>query len=360
MKGFNGKIIQVLPTLSFGDGVSNDALAMDAALKRHGYQTALYAESIDKRLPKGTASYVRDMPWFRKKDVILYHLSTGSRLNATLPHLEGRKVVVYHNITPHTFLEEYSPLFGRLCRDGRKDLLDLKDVPEHCFADSEFNKQELLEAGYHCPIDVLPILIPFEDYRRTPSEKVRGRYAGDGYTNLLFTGRIVPNKKQEDIIAAFCAYQKHYNPKSRLFLVGSYDGMEAYYGRLKAYAEALGARNVVFTGHIPFDEILAYYTLADFFLCLSEHEGFCIPLVEAMLFEVPIIAYQSTGVTGTMGEGGFPLKEKKPLEVAGLIHYLTTHPGLRQELVRRGQERLQSFRPQKVEERFIRCLEEFL
>ena len=142
--------------------------------------------------------------------------------------------------------------------------------------------------GYTCPIDVLPILIPFDDYAKTPSQQVIDRYS-DGYTNLIFTGRIAPNKRQEDVIRAFYDYKKFYNPKSRLILVGGHNGMERYYHRLKSYINALELEDVVFPGHIKFDEILAYYKIADVFLCQSEHEGFCVPLVEAMYFDVPVV-----------------------------------------------------------------------
>ena len=157
--------------------------------------------------------------------------------------------------------------------------------------------------GYTCPIDVCPILIPFSDYEKEPDRRVLRRYKGDGKTNLLFVGRIAPNKKQENVIRAFYFYHKYYSPDSRLFLVGSWSGMESYYERLCDYVKALGiAEHVVFTGHIRFDEILAYYHLADVFLCMSEHEGFCVPLVEAMYFHVPIVAYSCAAVPDTLEE----------------------------------------------------------
>lgn len=359
MKRFSGRILQILPNVSFGDGVSNDALAIDKVLKKNGYKTGIYADVIDDRFPKGTAFKVKKMPKTGQNDIIIYHLSTGSRLNDLLPGLKGHKIILYHNITPASFFEKYDVKIQKNCIEGRKGLENLKKVPDYCIADSPFNKKELEDSGYTCKIDVLPIVIPFEDYHKRPNEKILKRYTGDGYTNILFTGRIVPNKKQEDVIEAFHYYQKYYNPKSRLFLVGSFV-LKKYYNNLRAYVKELGVKNVIFTGHISFDEILAYYSLSDLFLCLSEHEGFCIPLVEAMVFKIPIIAFQSTGVTGTMGEGGFPIKRKDPLETAGIIHYVQTHPDIRQELIRRGQEQLLRFQPEKVEGQFLEYLKEFI
>lgn len=357
---YKHRIIQVLPTLAYGDGVGNDTLAIDKILKKQGIDTCIYASNIDKRIPQGVAKYVKDMPQIKKKDIILYHFSTGSELNEALKDWNAGKIMIYHNVTPPEFFKEYSRASESLCSDGRKSLASVKDAVDYCIADSEYNKKELKELGYTCPVDVLPIIIPFEDYQKPVSEKVIEKYSGDGYTNILFTGRISPNKKQEDIIEAFYYYQKYYNPKSRLFLVGSYQGMEAYYDRLVKYTEKLGAENVIFTGHIPFDEILAYYKLSDIFLCLSEHEGFCIPLVEAMLFKLPIMAYQDTGVTGTMGEGGLPIKEKNPLEIAGILHYIQTHEDVKSVLIEKGQEQLQKFNTERIEAQLLAYLEAFV
>lgn len=218
----------------------------------------------------------------------------------------------------------------------------LRDTADYCLADSEFNKQDLIRAGYQCEIDVVPILIPFDDYKRSPDPEVLTKYS-DGMTNILFTGRIVPNKKQEDVIQAFACYQKYYNKNSRLILVGSPAGAVTYYDSLQEYVRRLGVQNVVFTGHISFAEILACYAVADLFLCMSEHEGFCIPLVEAMLFEVPIVAHLCTGVTDTLGGSGFPIVRKDPVETAGVLHYVMTHEEVRSRLIREQNMRLRDF-----------------
>ena len=110
--------------------------------------------------------------------------------------------------------------------------------------------------------------------------------------------------------------------RQRLFFVGKYAGMEAYYEQLKRYVEALDLKDVYFTGHIKFDEILAYYRTADVFVCMSEHEGFCVPLVEAMYFGVPIVAYDSSAIADTLGNGGILTEDKDPKLVAEIINRL--------------------------------------
>ncbi len=353
------KIVQLLPTISFGDAVGNDARAIEEILKEQGYDTRIYAENIDGRLPAGTASYVRDMPHLGNDDVILYHGSTGTELNYTLPSYGGRKVMIYHNITPPHFFSKYSWQSEQLTQTGLEGMRYLSDKLNYCIADSEFNKCCLIEMGYTCEIDICPILIPFSDYDKKPNSKVMARYQNDGYTNLLFVGRIAPNKKQEDVIRAFCCYQKRYNQKSRLFLVGSGDG--PYYERLKKYVSLLGLEDcVIFPGHIRFDEVLAYYHLADVFLCMSEHEGFCVPLVEAMYFKIPIIAYDSSAISDTLGKGGILLDEKTPEVVSGVINRLLADSTLKGYILSKQEEQLHRFSHKAVKAELLKCLEKVI
>ena len=351
------RIVQLLPTISYGDAVGNDALAIKKLLQEMGYETQIYAENIDRRLPRGTAVSFDQFPELSANDVIIYHGSTGTELNDKLPGLGGRKMMIYHNITPPQFFQPYSSGAEMLTARGLAGIQRLADAMEYCVADSEFNKQDLLRMGYSCPIDVCPILIPFSDYEKTPSQKVLDRYSGDGITNLLFVGRIAPNKKQENVIRAFYFYHKYYDPRSRLFLVGSWSGMELYYQRLVDYAKALGiSEHVIFTGHIPFDEILAYYHLADAFVCMSEHEGFCVPLVEAMYFRIPIVAYEAAAVPDTLGGGGVLLDGPGGAKAAERIHQIESDQELRKKIRRQQEKRLGEFSYQTVS----RSMEQYL
>lgn len=353
------RVVQVLPNLSYGDGVGNDVHAIDRLLKKSGYNTHIYAEHVGKRVDKKIVSPVRKMPKLNHDDVILYHLSTGCSLNYRLAGYPGKKVIRYHNVTPPKFFSLYDSRNAVGCREGLQGMRVLRDVADYCLADSAYNKQDLVNAGYKCKIDVVPILIPFEDYRQEPDPSTLTKYS-DGMTNILFTGRIVPNKKQEDVIQAFAYYQKYYNKHSRLLLVGSQTNAAVYYDSLQEYVKRLGVENVVFTGHIPFSEILACYKAADLFLCMSEHEGFCIPLIEAMLFEIPIVAYQCTGVEDTLGGNGFPLYNKNPMETAGIMKYILTHKELEARLVKEQNVRLCDFDTAVVEKKFSEALEGWL
>lgn len=359
MKGLEIKIIQLLPTLSYGDGVGNDAIAMDGILKELGYDTKIYAENIDSRIKRGLAEKVDKAPKLGKEDVIIYHFSTGTVMNSTLKEYPCRKIVIYHNITPAHFFKGYSRASEDLCRWGREGLEQVREAADYCLADSAYNKNELVECGYTCNIDVLPILIPFEDYEKEPNKPVINRYSDD-WVNIVFVGRIAPNKKQEDIIKTFYYYKKYINPKSRLFLVGSYNGLERYYERLKKYVDELDLKDVYFTGHIKFDEILAYYRVADVFLCMSEHEGFCIPLLEAMYFNVPIVAYAVTGVKETLSYAGLTMENKECKVAAEMINMLIQNDTLRRNVIELQNKRIKDFDYNEIKSKFVHYLKGFL
>lgn len=355
------RIVQFLPTLAFGDAVGNDTVALQRAMRELGYETEIYAEVVDQRLPKGTAKDLcGGMPELGRDDIVLYHMSTGSKLNYSLEKYPCRKIMVYHNITPPHFFEGYNAPAASNAQYGLDGLCHLADKIDYCMADSAFNKEDLIKAGFKCPIDIRPILIPFEDYAKKPDSGIIRKYGDDGWTNIIFVGRIAPNKKQQDVISAFCYYKKYVNPKSRLIFVGSYNGMETYYNRLVKYVKALELEDVTFTGHIKFPEILAYYSVADVFLCMSEHEGFCVPLVEAMYFGVPVIAYSSCAIPWTMGGSGFVIDSKDPAEIALLIDRLVSDVELKKTVVAGQKRRLADFSYETIRELFAKQLGSFI
>lgn len=353
------KIVNMLPVLAFGDAVGNDTIAVCSSLKNAGYESIIAAAAIDDRLAKDTAIRADDLSFIKPEDVVIYHLSTGHELNRRFAKLNCRKIIKYHNITPPEFFYGYNCEAMKNCVEGYREAGALSDAPQLAFADSQYNKEQLQRMGYACEIDVLPILIPFEDYQKTPDENLVKRL-DDGYTNIIFTGRVVPNKRQEDVIAAFYYYKKYYNPKSRLILVGNYNGMETYYESLRAYVDALQLTDVIFTGHIKFPEILAYYRSADLFLCMSDHEGFCVPLIEAMLFDVPVIAKDTSAIADTLGGSGVLLPDKEPRIAAAMMNKVMTDEAVKEKILTNQRERLQHFDHEKVEKQLLCRIGEFI
>ena len=354
------RIFQLLSTIAYGDAVSNDTVAMEKAIKQMGYQTRIYAESIVPPLDKKTALAISELKDVSNDDIIIFHMSTGSRLNFDVAKYPCRKIVVYHNITPPEYFKNNDERFSDICEYGLKGAKSLADKVDYCLAVSEFNKKDLLNMGYKCPIDVLPIIIPMSDYDKAPDKSVVKKYSDD-YVNILFTGRIAPNKKQENLISAFYYYNRLYNKKSRLILAGSFRYDDPYYIRLTEYTKKLGmGGTVIFTGHIKFDQILAYYKTADVFLCMSEHEGFCVPIVEAMKFKVPIIAYGRAAVPETMNHKGMILDDNNPQSVAACIDKMVKDKKLRDYVIEEQNERLEYYSYDNISAMFKEYLSKFI
>lgn len=349
------KIIQILPTISYGDAVSNETFAIDKIIKSMKFNTEIYAETIGKNLP---AKNIHTMKNLSKDDIIIYHMSTGTNLNFSINKLKCRKIMIYHNITPPEFFRPYNQEMFALTNYGYQGLKFLKSTFDLCIADSEYNKLQLIKYDYKCPIKVCPILIPFKDYKKSHDQYIIKEYS-DNWTNIIFVGRIAPNKKQEDIIKTFYYYKK-INPKSRLIFVGSWTGMENYYNRLKKYIHTLELNDVIFTGHITFDKVLAYYKTADIFLCMSQHEGFCVPLVEAMFFNVPIIALDAGAVADTLGKSGVLFSDNKPFHIAEKINQIVNNTNLRNNIIRQQQKRLSYFSYKKTGNLFKEILSDFI
>lgn len=321
------RVPQLLAALSYGDAIGNEALAIQRHLRAAGYESDIFAERVQPRM----AHLARPLHEYREvssaQTVCLFHFSIGSAAGRMAFHAPDRLVAIYHNITPAEFFLGFHPHLAGLCYHGRRELAAFAPRTALGLGDSEFNRRELQAAGYQ-PTGVLPIILDLDRYSQPASPIVRGLYS-DGRKNLLFVGRIIPNKKIEDLLRVFAIYQRYLEPRSRLLLVGESRGFERYQRRLRERVEALRLDNVVFAGHVDDDELRAYYSVADVFLCLSEHEGFCVPLVEAMSFGVPVVAFDAGAVAETLRGGGVLLKEKRPEVVAELLHRLLTDAALR-------------------------------
>jgi glycosyltransferase involved in cell wall biosynthesis len=325
------KVHQLLAALSYGDAIGNEALAIQRHLRAAGHESDVFAELVHPRVAH-LARPLWEYPGESSPDTVcIYHFSIGSAAGRLVHAAPDRLVVIYHNITPARFFMGFHPHLAGLCYHGRRELATFAPRAELALGDSEFNRRELEEAGF-AQTGVLPIVLDLSLYGRRPAPVVR-RLFDDGRTNVLFVGRIIPNKRIDDLVRAFVAFQKLVRPHSRLLLVGDHRGHERYYDRLVELARELGASEVVFTGHVDDDELYAYYRVADVFLCLSEHEGFCVPLQEAMHFGLPVVAYEAGAVRETLHGGGLLLQDKSPELVAEVLGRLTEGGPLRRAVL---------------------------
>jgi glycosyltransferase involved in cell wall biosynthesis len=355
------KLFQFVSKLNSGDAIGNDVMALKNVIEGIGYETGIFVDNINTECGKKNAFLYTQIPPLDKYDIVMYHPDGSLRLGHFFSKLNCRKILIYHNITPPKYFLDYDLNIYNGINQNLEEIKYLANKVNYCFAVSEFNKKDLEQYGYKCKIDVLPILIPMNEYLSTiPSGKILKKYVAK-HTNILFTGRIAPNKKIENIIAVFYNYQRYIEKDAKLFLVGSYSVENKYYRKLKQYINDLNITNgVVFTGHIPFDEILAYYVLSDIYLCLSEHEGFCVPLVEAMIFDKPIIAYDAAAIKETLGGSGFLLSDNDPLLIAMVIDRIITDGILRKNIVSTQRIRLEYFHHENIKRMFVKYLHDFI
>jgi glycosyltransferase involved in cell wall biosynthesis len=311
------KIHQVLATLGYGDAIGHEVLGIRRVLRAAGYDSDIFVQTADPRVEDETRDY-RDL--IRESDpsnVLIHHFSIGSRASRITYALPDRQILVYHNITPPEFFVDVNEQLVEQCFKGRRELSIYPARVELALGDSEFNRQELEGLGFD-PTGVLPVVPGFSHLDHAPNDVV-AREFDDSWTNVLFVGRIIPNKRIENVIRYFHAYQRHFNPRSRLLLVGSYGGFEKYLAILHQLCARLGVSNVHFTGHVSDSELTAYYEVSDLFLCASAHEGFCVPIVESFHKQIPVVAYAATAVPATMDGAGVLYSTEEPLEVAALV-----------------------------------------
>ncbi|PYQ15918.1 MAG: hypothetical protein DMF80_06970 [Acidobacteria bacterium] len=330
------RVHQLLAALSYGDAIGNEALAIQGHLRRAGFDSDIFAERVHPRMAHLARPLWEYAEVSSPETVCLFHFSIGSAAGRLIHRAPDRLVSVYHNITPADWFLGFHPHLAGLCHHGRRELAAFASRTELGLADSEFNRRELEAAGYRRTA-VLPIVLDLDEYRRPVSPVARRLYE-DGRVNVLFVGRIIPNKRIEDLVGVFALYQRHVEPRSRLLLVGDHRGHERYYDRLQERVRELRLDEVVFTGHVDDDDLRAYYGVSDLFLCLSEHEGYCVPLLEAMAFGLPVVAYDAGAVAETLRGGGILLRDKRPEAVAELIRLVRGDAALRSAVLR-SQER---------------------
>jgi glycosyltransferase involved in cell wall biosynthesis len=324
-------IHQVLATLGYGDAIGNEVLGIQRVLRGAGYDSEIFVQSADPRVEDLTQDY-RDLADASHPDnILIHHFSIGSRASRVAYALPDRMALVYHNITPPEYFVGVNKELVQLCYRGRRELALYESRCDLALGDSEYNRQELEAIGF--PVTgVLPV-VPGFDHLSGAADYTHAGAFDDDWVNVLFVGRVIPNKRFEDVIRSFYAYKRWFNPRSRLLLVGAHSGFERYLTMLHQFIARIGVTDVHLTGHVSNEELTAYYQLADVFLCASEHEGFCVPLVESFHMGVPVVAYAASAVPATMDGAGVLYTDKSPMHVAALVNAIVDDPDLEADIV---------------------------
>lgn len=355
------RIAILTPTLTSADAVSNDVLIMRRVLSERGHEVRIFAESTNiegEQIEPPAAA----LSYLRTDDVLIYHHSIGCTAGVeTMKAARCRKIIKYHNVTPPEFFEGISREHQRLCESGRSQLKEIVAAqPDLYLAASAFNKSNLIAAGSDKnQTFVVPPFNQGDQLRAGEADlKLLDDYK-DENVNLLTVGGVRPNKGHADLIDAFASYYFDFNTQSRLFIVGAENSaFESYAKRLQEVMEwwSIDSR-IVFTGEVSTESLKSYYLLADALLITSEHEGFCVPLVEAMAMKVPIVAYASTAIPETTHDAAIVWDQRDPYLMAQSIDFLQTNEEGRMALVYKGSRRYEeNFSNQAIEKQFLDVL----
>jgi glycosyltransferase involved in cell wall biosynthesis len=325
------RIHQVLATLGYGDAIGHQVLAIQRVLRQLGYESEIFVESADYRLEPLTRDYRELVDFSHPDNLLIHHFSLGSKASRTAFALPDRMALIYHNITPPEYFVGVHRTLARQCFGGRRELRAYADRADLALGDSEFNRQDLEQLGFPRTA-VLPVVPGFAHLELQPDGLVADQF-DDAWTNIVFVGRVIANKKIEDLIRFFHAYHTRFNARSRLIIVGAHSGFERYLAALNQLAATLGLHHVHLVGHVSDEELVAYYQIADLFLCASEHEGFCVPIVESFYMQVPVLAYAATAIPATMDGAGVLYHDKDPAHIAALIDAVVSSCQLQESIV---------------------------
>ncbi|HEX5069976.1 MAG TPA: glycosyltransferase family 4 protein [Vicinamibacterales bacterium] len=322
------RVFQVLASLGYGDAIGQHALSTFRVLSDAGFDTDIFAETADPRLEHLTRDY-RELPEVvRPDDVVIAQFSLGSRALRTAYAVPSRMILTYHNITPPEYFLGEHPGLVRQTFHGRRELRAYASRVSLALGVSEYNRRELEQLGF-TPTDIQPLIADFSHLDATPDSRILDAF-DDEAVNILFVGRLIPNKRPDQLIRYVHAYRLLSRRPARLLLAGSHAHFPDYRDELYALARRLGgdAHGVHILGQVSAAELTALYDVADVFLSASEHEGFCVPLMEAFYKRVPVIARAAAAVPDTMDGGGLLYDRDDPLEVAGLIDAVATDEAL--------------------------------
>lgn len=338
-------INQFLPNLAHGDAISSEAIFIRDQLRGLGFGSEIYVRFIDPLVADQCSRFSPEA--VKESAALIYHHSIGTEITPYILRYRGPKCLIYHNITPAEFFEPFRPEFAAILRQGREELRDLSAHFPIALGDSPFNVHELSECGFRDPA-VLPICVDPDKWNFPPDPELM-RTLQDGRNNLLFVGRISPNKKQDDLIRSFQHYLE-FDCDARLILVGTAEEGDPYLAYLQKIIRTSGlADAVVLPGNISQAQLAAYYRTAHLFCSMSEHEGFCVPLVEAMWFDIPVLAFRTSAIPETLGEAAFMFREKKSFsELAATAHITVTDQALREKIINAQRKTRARFLPERI------------
>ena len=354
------RVTQLLPAAHAGDATGGSALHLAVALRQAGYQATVHALTIDEGL-RDAIQPLEDLAALGPSDLTLLHFAIPSPLSDLLLRSDGARAIVYHNLTPPELLLPFCPDVAALTARGAIELRELaaSNRIDLAIGVSEFNCAGLRAAGFEHP-RALPLALDLAQYDVASDPIVAAREAA-APTTFLTVGRIAPNKRLESFVRAAAYYVDHIDPHAQFVIVGGNRGLERYSDALARMATDLGLDGRLrWTGRVPLADLVAWYRAADVYLCTSEHEGFCAPLLEAMHFGLPILARHAAAIPETLGEAGLTFVGDDAATLAEMMHVLAADTPTRDRLIANGRKRVAAFAPQAVMQRWLGAVDEII
>jgi L-malate glycosyltransferase len=346
---------QWVPAAHRGDAIGDSARRVRDLLRLLGHDAELYALTMDDDLAEDVRPFTD--PAAYRGDVTIFHYALPSPMTVPFASLRGIRVLQYHNVTPASYFARFDPALFRLATLGRRELISLVGQIDLALGDSEYNRRELESIGFDRTA-VFPIAVDTARITRADPRPALDQILDDGLVNFLFVGRVAPNKKIEDHIRLAEMYKRYVDAYYRFIFVGRYDVVPRYYSTIRALMAEyrLLSDRFVFTGPVSDEELASYYRHAAVYISLSEHEGFCVPLVEAMAADVPILAYAAAAVPDTLAGAGVQIVTKDFEYTAELLGALAFDDELRAKVIAGQRRRLLDFSEARISHELQRVL----
>ncbi|MBL0953833.1 MAG: glycosyltransferase family 4 protein [Leptospira sp.] len=322
-----------------GDAISQEMLEIKRLLAKEGYQGNIYAENVlssDRKFAEKIAKVK-----IQENDVIVYHHSIHSKVLDFLLQYPNKKILIYHNVTPENFFEPYDLRFSYLLRKGREDLEIIRENFQHSFAVSNFNLSELIHLGFkhakHFPLHL--------NFQKWDHNHIESRLKTFQFPSFLFVGRIAPNKCQDDLIRFARTWKSNFGNQFSLRMLGFCNpDQQSYLDELNFMISQLDLLNEVkIISYVDETMVKQIYQESNLFLSMSEHEGFCVPLLEAMHFQMPVVAYAAGAVPETLGNSGILFETKNFDKITRDISKIFTNTEYRNNLIYHQNLRLDAY-----------------
>ncbi|CCK79576.1 glycosyltransferase [Desulfobacula toluolica] len=364
------KICVAVGSLLENDAIGNDVAHQLSVLNTNNISAFVYTDQVKRA---GTAQYVLDMVALSDliddpDNILIYHHGGcwGNGQNI-LEKARCRIFLKYHNITPPEFFKPYTRFFKKysnhekFCRKGIEQtnkILRLNKVSRF-LCDSCFNAKDFLNCGIDdSKIKIVPPFHKLDDFKNVEINPDLCQKLDDGKINVLFVGRLVPNKGHKHLIRVIADYTKMYNSDIRLIIVGGIDpNLRLYLDELNTLIKKNKLQEIVhIKGSVTFEELHTYYKACHIFLLMSGHEGFCLPVLEAQFHSLPIVALNTSAVPETMGENQIVFDEPDGQKFAAAIHVLYHNSDFREYIANEGKKNIERFSNKTIEDKFLKAV----